>query len=398
MAEFQYINELPAIKVIKKNINGEAIYSKENYKLLLPHLSPEFRNNGQNYVGVFCFPPFPGPTEAANHVYEHITSNIKDSSTKIIFDNVYEGHVRPCIHGIHQVINHLNLDHKNCYFVTAGLQANQIYDQYCQEYGITEKINIIVLNSWERHIQLSTKRNDLHYKFNYFIGAKQKTFLCFNRILRAHRIALLGLLYERNLVDGAYYSFFQDLRWDGRGSHWSEWIQHELSTSLRDRVTYSLKQQEHKFPLLLNNGDGSNTNSVLHSDIELYRNSYFSLITETFFFKILNNYWDESSVFFSEKVFKPIACRHPFIIVSRPRSLEYLRKMGYKTFHPFINESYDSIDDDEVRLNAIVDEVQRLSNQSSDQWINWLMNVAMIVEHNQKTLFNKGRDSFQFVG
>ena len=133
-------------------------------------------------------------------------------------------------------------------------------------------------------------------------------------------------------------------------------------------------------------------NYVKADDDQYYQNSYFSLVTETFFFKTIeknSKVVDENSVFFSEKIFKPIICKHPFIMMNRPYSLEYLRKIGYKTFAPFIDETYDTIEDDEDRLLAVVNEVERLSKMTDDEWIAWQENVRDIVEHNYKVITSK---------
>jgi hypothetical protein len=87
-------------------------------------------------------------------------------------------------------------------------------------------------------------------------------------------------------------------------------------------------------------------------------------------------------VFLSEKIYKPLAYKHPFLLVGYPGTLNYLKKLGYRTFHPHINEHYDSIQDDLERMDAIVSEVERLCNQTPEQWQEWQYNVAPIVEHN----------------
>lgn len=390
MSEIVYVKEIPSLRLHVKNNHGQITFDEEMYTLLLPHLHEDFKNKGDNYVAMSCFPPFPYSADIEERICKHITENIKNSDTKIIFDNVYEGHTVSCINGIYYIIDKLNLNPSQCYFVSGGMQAEKFHKEYCFYKNIPKKLNIIVLNSWERHVQMTMTRHDLVKHFDFKIENKQKLFLCFNRVLRAHRIALLGLLYNKNLVDCSYYSFFQNLTHGSKESYIPYIDRGILSDELYSIVVKNLENNKEQFPLLLNNSDGSNTNAIYESDSELYKNSYFSLVTETFFFG-KNDYlsWEEKSVFFSEKIFKPIACKHPFIIVSKPLSLKYLRTIGYKTFHPFIDESYDLIENDEKRLLAIGDEIERLSKQTPEQWIEWLTNIKEIVEHNQKTLLYK---------
>ena len=49
----------------------------------------------------------------------------------------------------------------------------------------------------------------------------------------------------------------------------------------------------------------------------------------------------------------------PFVLHSEYPSLEYFKSYGFKSFHPYVDESYDSIDDPDLKAKAIVDVVQR---------------------------------------
>lgn len=65
-------------------------------------------------------------------------------------------------------------------------------------------------------------------------------------------------------------------------------------------------------------------------------------------------------VFISEKTFKPIAFKHPFLIAGTPGLLNYLKEQGFVTYEHIIDESYDSISDHDVRLQKVIDEIKRL--------------------------------------
>jgi len=377
----QHVREIPSLKI--KFIDGTPCETS-TYNLILPHLDSDFKNKNETYVAVSCFPPFMKRDED-NIIFDYIKDNIVDDKTKIIFDNSYEGHILSCLPGIHKIIDEVKLDSLNCYFLSGGVQAQEIYNQWCIDNQIDNKINIIVINSWERHIHQSIHA-EKDFEFN--IKNKEKLFLCFNRILRKHRVSLLGLLYNKNLVERAFYSFFK-LSYGGKFSPLGLTPYLKLTKNTQSVIHRNIFKNMMNFPLLLNNKTGENTNSILSSDAELYDASYFSLVTETFFFKEENQTFDEVSVFFSEKIFKPIACKHPFILVSRPKSLFHLRHLGYKTFHPYIDESYDLMEDDEERLLAIVNEVERLSKKTTEEWIEWQTTIKDIVEHNFSVIKNK---------
>ena len=55
----------------------------------------------------------------------------------------------------------------------------------------------------------------------------------------------------------------------------------------------------------------------------------------------------------TEKTFKAIALEMPFILVAPANSLAYLKQYGFQTFAPYIDESYDTIDNDIDRIEAV---------------------------------------------
>jgi hypothetical protein len=114
---------------------------------------------------------------------------------------------------------------------------------------------------------------------------------------------------------------------------------------------------------------------------DYYARTYFSVINETTY--------HEGVPFFSEKIFKAIGIGHPFVIATAPNSLKYLRELGYKTFHPFINESYDTIDDHGDRMISIVNEIERLCKMDKNEFKSWRSNIEPIVKHNKMILDNK---------
>ena len=63
---------------------------------------------------------------------------------------------------------------------------------------------------------------------------------------------------------------------------------------------------------------------------------------------------------------RPIVHKRMFIIVGSPGTVARMQDKGFKTFAPFINEEYDSIADPHKRMQAIVDELVRISKFSID--------------------------------
>ena len=91
----------------------------------------------------------------------------------------------------------------------------------------------------------------------------------------------------------------------------------------------------------------------------------------------------------AEKTYKVISAKHPFILMHRPYVLRELRNSGYQTFHPYIDEMYDTIEDDELRLEYIINEIERLYKFTDDEWIKFQTDVQSILLHNFNLLSSR---------
>lgn len=95
----------------------------------------------------------------------------------------------------------------------------------------------------------------------------------------------------------------------------------------------------------------------------------FTLIAETYIddsatsgFSLTKN----DGHFLCEKSYKPLACKHPFIMASTQGNLAYLRSQGFESFPELFDESYDDIVDWKKRIDRIVEIVRDFDVRSLD--------------------------------
>lgn len=98
-----------------------------------------------------------------------------------------------------------------------------------------------------------------------------------------------------------------------------------------------------------------NTWGEIYLRPEPYIDTYFSLVTETVFRYPYS--------FRTEKIWKPVAMGHPWIAVSNAGYYRDLRNLGFRTFGHLIDESFDTIDDPQRRIERIEQTVQDLCRQ-----------------------------------
>ena len=92
----------------------------------------------------------------------------------------------------------------------------------------------------------------------------------------------------------------------------------------------------------------------------------------------------------TEKTFKPIAMGMPFVLVATAGSLEYLRSYGFKTFGHIWDESYDTIQDDHERIQAVAGLLQTLCDLSVEERIALYHSLIETIEHNWNHFYNGG--------
>ena len=109
--------------------------------------------------------------------------------------------------------------------------------------------------------------------------------------------------------------------------------------------------------------------------LSIYNQTAYTVVAET-------NYSNHYS-FYTEKIVKPILAERLFIVFSGQHYLRNLRSLGFKTFDGIIDESYDSIADNDLRFKLACAQIQYLINQPQEEI---LAKIKHITEHNKQVM------------
>jgi hypothetical protein len=228
---------------------------------------------------------------------------------------------------------------------------------------------------------LPTINDHIKYKTKY--ADKIKSFNALQKRPRAHRMWLFKYLHDAGLLIDNIISMNKfeliNTHFEGRSFTEAEYINVKDLTPI-EPYEYPANQDLKSFAT----GHGGDYIGLINKQIML--DSWFTIVSEASFGD------SEGTCFLSEKTFKPISCYHPFIIFGNRGSLDHLRRMGYKTFSPFINETYDELSTWE-RFDAIITEVKRISNMSFEEKLSWYKGMKDILEHNYNTLRNNSYET-----
>lgn len=122
-----------------------------------------------------------------------------------------------------------------------------------------------------------------------------------------------------------------------------------------------------------------------------YANTCFSLVSESIMDAVRFQY-GQSSLFVSEKSFKPLAYRHPFVIQGTALTLKYLRSLGFETYASEFDETYDTIANHRNRHQAVIELIDTLySEYKACGNVLQSQSVQAIAKHNYDVFWNRQR-------
>ena len=140
------------------------------------------------------------------------------------------------------------------------------------------------------------------------------------------------------------------------------WQRDELCDQLGPYLDDFIWSYVHKGRQLPDGGDVVNdSNAQRLFNPAWYDDTCFSIVAESFFPK------NTQPVFITEKTFKPMAFQHPFMIMSNPGTLDYIRSQGFETFENLFDESYDTNPNFDERVGLIKKNVADYKKQPHSQ-------------------------------
>jgi len=319
------------------------------------------------------------------------------------------GEIKLCISNMHEAYHYViediysdviiknNIHPFNILYLTNSYDIGREIDIVSKKYNLPKmKSEFISLFEYTAQQQL------IHYPKLYTTLSPNnqdydKKFISLNGIYRPHRSLLVGLLSCFGLLNEGYVSYNA---YPNNPPTPSDILHNFLNdTQNTEKVIDLLVANKEKLLQLdrfyIDTNPDDNWNGPVYGSTNksFYENTFFSVVTETLCFHNYSQAGNTLGRAISEKTFKPIIHMHPFLIVGVHRVLEVLQNLGYKTFSPYIDESYDIIDNPYERILNIVLEIEKLINLNPTQLKEFQEFCAGISKHNinclkTKTKFN----------
>ena len=129
---------------------------------------------------------------------------------------------------------------------------------------------------------------------------------------------------------------------------------------------------------------------ILDDKVDQYYNyEYENNIMKDVFINLVNEtHHPNNTVFVTEKTFRSIAHGKPFLINGDPCTLNYLKSVGFKTFEQWWDEKYDEIEDEWLRIEALLKIINNICSQSTEECIKMYQEMLPTLKHNWSLLKN----------
>lgn len=386
----------------RKHIVGELAYS-----LSIPDEGEYIISVGVAHSpGDWCgADPVNGPTDnfkpylknLFDFISEPYLKDLRNGRAFLLLDQTHEGYQTSWLWDwFYNSCVHYKINPRQIIYITGNMDCGTQYDAWAESKGHTQDKMLVIPHAHFENViyeisegykhptmlppgitdkrELPTLERHLDYKRANIENIKM--FNVLQKRPRGHRMWFFKYLVDAGLLDNNIVSM-------NEFNYESTYFENRMmDREDYDNISKLLPLTPNENPANYNkdnfeSGDGGIY--VLSLNDRTMLNSWCTVVSEASYGA------SEVACFLSEKTFKPIACSHPFIIVGSKGSLANLRKMGYKTFSPYIDESYDDLDDWE-RMDAITKEMQRLNAMSHEQRLEWFTGLADILRYNYNVL------------
>jgi hypothetical protein len=284
-----------------------------------------------------------------------------------------------------------NLKKEQLLIVTSNLRAKERYKELIKDGVVEDKITIYTYDYFANSIWFNNNgcfklNKDSNQQMwdnfnnsitNNKIEKKLKHFLCLNRITRPHRMIIFAeLMSNPKLIGKSYVSL-------GKSSHNPSTKEdfYNITNGFlgddykhgKDRLLGFYKNYDSTEHFVFDENDLENNKAeVLNLDAQ--NKSFVNIVTETLI--------DNNTIFFSEKIYKPIYCAQPFILIGNSSSLRKLREKGYKTFNKWWDESYDDELNFTRKFEKIMDVIDEISTWSLEKCFEVTQEMEETLRHN----------------
>lgn len=298
----------------------------------------------------------------SNYTEEELDKLRTHPKTYFLFSQLWEGHSYKNYNFYELIVISAQrhcIPAEKIFLLTSNLLEESHYDES------NFKIHVIVFNYFAGQVMKYLKSAFTIDQTVENIKNGTHTFLSLNRRKKPLRNYTVYKLYENKIDALMSYNLLTTLDFD--------FINPTLE-ALCQSAPHVLDQENFDLNWACEPAEAANP-------IQLFKNTAASLVSETLF-----DTWGGTSIFYSEKTFKPMIYNHPVMIFGQQGLNISLDMVGFKPYSKHFDLSFESIEDPKTRIDAQVAQLLTLNNLTVDQRIDWVLQDIETIQHNQQAL------------
>ena len=289
---------------------------------------------------------------------QHICNNNK---AIILFDNSAEGHCDDYMFKfISQVVQLYKLNPDTTFYGNSAINIKEI-----QQKSDYKNFKTIYTANFQEDTMAELYDEFNNMDLDYTYENKSTLYSCLNNAPKPHRALLLGALdKEENMISTPNVDF-QELQTSTVKYLIEQAERKQISQQdFNDGLAY-LKDLQLVYPIELD----KRNDDIIHMKQMSADDSFitdlldcdFQLITETF---------SDSTLVVTEKIYKAIIMKQPFVIFGPHRIYKYLQNKGYKTFDHLTDNNFDTQTNIITKIKFLTQHLETLSmlKENPNKW------------------------------
>ena len=365
--------------------NGNGFCHTSNLDWNYGHKNPTFElNNTDNIVWNFSIigEMNSNVIDGNKSYFESIFEKIKDKpNVKLVFSNFHEGTNQT--HFLARLLllkDKYNIPHRQIIVITNNKHSESFNNHGIRVIHKPYLFGFLVDHYRDLKYQ-SIEHNGTEIGLlsanEYLSIPKKKFFLSYNKnATKTFRIQLIIWLIKNGIIDDSYVSILI------KNENFNRRELESTEDELYDLIAYCNKFERMGFNVL--DWDYPNNQNDVFSNLKYttkshYSDTYFNIITETSF--------ENGSLNLTEKSFKALANCHPFLIIGDVGSNRYLESLGFEPYNDLVDYSFDSIMDNDNRLNTVLKEIRKIYSKGEENIIKWYGNNIEKIKKNKEKFF-----------
>lgn len=321
---------------------------------------------------------------------DYVLTGLRNSKCKLVLDNTLEGDkIERFLEELYTSLDRLNVNHNCVYYITSNMIAEDTHRAYLKDKMRKGGIINVISFPWNIHdvkrlISLGhlpeevNIEKEIQFKRENFCDLKP--FLKVNRTCRPERNLFMLFVNKFNMYDKFKISFNKYNSNYELFDFFPFLVEEENIEDLKKKVPFDIDQTDKD-----NHGPPGIGKGKFDADLPFnpdhYRDTLFSVVMCAFPFV-------ENACHIHSSTYNPIYCGHPVIQFGPVGHLKKLKRLGFKTFDRWWDESYDDIQFGWDRFKGVLNIVEDLYSKSNEELFEMYIEMKDVLQHNSDLIKN----------